>query len=101
MKISSESALKRKLTQTIRCRAYQWHFNFLLLLFCRHHQKSWSIVCDLILIYPVIRGNRTYQFHKALKMNLSPSFGQMVSQQNLYNVSFSETNLEDKEITNA
>lgn len=88
MKISSESALKRKLTQTIRCRAYQWHFN-------------WSIVCDLILIYPVIRGNRKYQFHKALKMNLSPSFGQMVSQQNLYNVSFSETNLENKEITNA
>lgn len=78
MKISSGSALKRKLTQTIWCRAYQWHFNFLLFLFCRHHQKSWSI-CDLILIYPVIRGNREYQFYKALKINLSSLFGQMVS----------------------
>lgn len=75
MNMSSGSAIKRKLTQTIRSRAYQ----FLLLLFCRHHQKSWSNVRDLHLIYPVIRGNREYQFHKALKMNLSPLFGQMVS----------------------
>lgn len=79
MNMSSGSAIKRKLTQTIRSRAYQWYFNFLLLLFCRHHQKSWSNVRDLHLIYPVIRGNREYQFHKALKMNLSPLFGQMVS----------------------
>lgn len=96
MNMSSGSAIKRKLTQTIRSRAYQWYFNFLLLLFCRHHQKSWSNVRDLHLIYPVIRGNREYQFHKALKMNLSPLFGQMVSKNGskIY-VSFSETNLEE------